>query len=84
MTAGWRVMVAMVRLAIRVADLGGDGQVTCPYCSRHFAASSPQADDEKADTENSRRRGPKMSDKQQLLLSMGLAIFFGPFTPCRP
>ena len=25
--------------------LGGDGQVTCPYCSRHFAASSPQADD---------------------------------------
>ena len=25
--------------------LGGDGQVTCPYCSRHFAASSPQAND---------------------------------------
>ena len=25
--------------------LGGDGQVTCPYCSRHFAAAPPQADD---------------------------------------
>ena len=25
--------------------LGSDGQVTCPYCSRHFASSSPQADD---------------------------------------
>ena len=24
--------------------LGGDGQVTCPYCSRHFVASSPQAE----------------------------------------
>ena len=24
--------------------LGSDGQVTCPYCSRHFAASQ-QADD---------------------------------------
>ena len=24
--------------------LGSDGQVTCPYCSRHFAAA-PQADD---------------------------------------
>ena len=23
--------------------LGSDGQVTCPYCSRHFAAA-PQAD----------------------------------------
>ena len=25
--------------------LGGDGQVTCPYCSRHFAATTHQADD---------------------------------------
>ena len=25
--------------------LGGDGQVTCPYCSCHFAASSSQAND---------------------------------------
>ena len=25
--------------------LGGYGQVTCPYCSRHFVASSPQAED---------------------------------------
>ena len=25
--------------------LVGDGQVTCPYCSRHFAAAVPQADD---------------------------------------
>jgi len=25
--------------------LGSDGQVTCPYCSRHFAAAAPQADD---------------------------------------
>ena len=25
--------------------LGVDGQVTCPYCSCHFAASSPKADD---------------------------------------
>ena len=25
--------------------LGSDGQVTCPYCSRHFAAATPQADD---------------------------------------
>ena len=24
--------------------LGGDGQVTCPYCSRHFAAAPLQAD----------------------------------------
>ena len=24
-------------------SLGGDGQVTCPYCSRHFAAAPPQA-----------------------------------------
>ena len=24
--------------------LGNDGQVTCPYCSHHFAAA-PQADD---------------------------------------
>lgn len=26
-------------------SLGNDGQVTCPYCSRHFAAAAPQADD---------------------------------------
>ena len=25
-------------------NLGGDGQVTCPYCSRHFAAAPPQGD----------------------------------------
>ena len=25
--------------------LGSDGQVTCPYCSRHFAAAAPQTDD---------------------------------------
>ena len=25
--------------------LGGDGQVTCPYCSRNFTATSPQAED---------------------------------------
>ena len=25
--------------------LGSDGQVKCPYCSRHFAATPPQADD---------------------------------------
>ena len=25
--------------------LGGDGEVTCPYCSCHFAASSPKVDD---------------------------------------
>ena len=40
--------------------LGSDGQVMCPYCSRHFAAAGPQADDSYAhrDTENSRHRGP--------------------------
>jgi len=26
-------------------NLGGDGQVTCPYCSRHFAAAAPEAED---------------------------------------
>ena len=26
-------------------SLGGDGQVTCPYCSRHFAVASPKAED---------------------------------------
>lgn len=25
--------------------LGGNGQVTCPYCSRHFAAAALQAED---------------------------------------
>ena len=25
--------------------LGGDRQVTCPYCSRHFAAAAPQGSD---------------------------------------
>ena len=25
--------------------VGGDGQVTCPYCSRHFAIATAQADD---------------------------------------
>ena len=25
--------------------LGSDGQVTCPYCSRHFAAAALQAED---------------------------------------
>ena len=25
--------------------LGSDGQVICPYCSRHFAAAAPQTDD---------------------------------------
>ena len=25
--------------------LGGDGQVTCPYCSRQFVATASQADD---------------------------------------
>ena len=25
--------------------LGSDGQVTCPYCSRHFATAAPQAED---------------------------------------
>ena len=24
--------------------LGSDGQVTCPYCSRHFAAAASQTD----------------------------------------
>ena len=24
--------------------LGGDGQVTCPYCSRHFATAALQTD----------------------------------------
>ena len=26
-------------------SLVGDGQVTCPYCSRQFAAASPQSAD---------------------------------------
>lgn len=24
-------------------SLGADGRVTCPYCSRHFAAANPKA-----------------------------------------